>query len=403
VDVDESRAALLDWLRERRPDEPIETVETHISVLAFQGDRAYKLKKAVAFPFLDLSTRERRLEDCEREVALNRRFAPDIYLGVRALSGRDGEVIDHVVEMVRLPSEHRLGALALAHHDVGPCIEQLARDMARFHGSVPTCARSTRPRSAMRSPHCGRLGIAQTSPYGDHLPRQRHVASRRWLAVLRGRGSRFDAHRLPRLRTVTAILPKTSSVSMTGRAHRLPRVRRSAPLLAMSLPTWHFSEWISSASDADLSRRFLDRYREASADVWPASLEDLYIAYRAHVRAKVACLRHSQGDERAAEEASALLHLAHSHLEAGRVRVVLVGGPPASGKSTLAMAIGHELDWPVLRSDVVRKEIAGWRNAACGTRRSITRPNPGGELCDARDQAACIRLWRSVVIDASWC
>ena len=88
MDVDESRAALLDWLRERRPDEPIETVETHISVLAFQGDRAYKLKKAVAFPFLDLSTPERRLEDCEREVALNRRFAPDIYLGVRALSGR---------------------------------------------------------------------------------------------------------------------------------------------------------------------------------------------------------------------------------------------------------------------------------------------------------------------------
>jgi aminoglycoside phosphotransferase family enzyme len=107
-------------------------VETHISVLAFQGDRAYKLKKAVAFPFLDLSTRERRLEDCEREVALNRRFAPDIYLGVRALTGPDGDVIDHVVEMVRLRSGHRLGALAIAHHDVGPCIEQLARDMARF-------------------------------------------------------------------------------------------------------------------------------------------------------------------------------------------------------------------------------------------------------------------------------
>ena len=114
AEVDESRAVLLDWLRKRRPDEPIETVETHISVLAFQGDRAYTLKKAVAFPFLDLSTRERRLEDCEREVALNRRFAPDIYLGVRAVTGRDGEVIDHVVEMVRLPSEHRLGDALLS-------------------------------------------------------------------------------------------------------------------------------------------------------------------------------------------------------------------------------------------------------------------------------------------------
>ena len=67
AEVDESRAVLLDWLRKRRPDEPIETVETHISVLAFQGDRAYTLKKAVAFRSSICRRGERRLEDCERE------------------------------------------------------------------------------------------------------------------------------------------------------------------------------------------------------------------------------------------------------------------------------------------------------------------------------------------------
>ena len=171
MDVDDSRTELLRWLRERGPDEPIETLETHISVLAFQGDRVYKLKKAVAFPFLDLSTRERRLEDCEREVALNRRFAPDVYLGVLAVAGRDGNVIDHVVEMVRLPSERRLSALAVAGYDVGPCIEQLARDMASLHETAPSGGAIDA--AATRDAVAGlwELGIAQVRPYeGSVVP-----------------------------------------------------------------------------------------------------------------------------------------------------------------------------------------------------------------------------------------
>src|ERR1700680_2577569 len=90
------RRQLLDWLRVRDTSPPGKTVETHISILAFQGDHVYKLKKAVHFPFIDLSTPERRLADCEREVALNRRLAPDVYLGVEAVTAGEG-VVDHVV------------------------------------------------------------------------------------------------------------------------------------------------------------------------------------------------------------------------------------------------------------------------------------------------------------------
>src|SRR5262245_50269787 len=79
--VDEQRRVLLAWLR-ARDKAPVEFAETHISIVAKQGDRVYKLKKCVRLPFVDLSTRERRLEDCRREVDLNRRFAPDVYLGV---------------------------------------------------------------------------------------------------------------------------------------------------------------------------------------------------------------------------------------------------------------------------------------------------------------------------------
>jgi 2-phosphoglycerate kinase len=76
------------------------------------------------------------------------------------------------------------------------------------------------------------------------------------------------------------------------------------------------------------------------------------------VRAKVACLRLGEDPESAAT-ARERLALAARHLAAGRVRVVLIGGPPATGKTTLAGALGRATGWPVLHSDEVRKELAG--------------------------------------------
>src|SRR5215467_10463443 len=71
----------------------VETAETHISIVFLAGDRAYKLKRAVKFPYLDFSTAELRLAACEAELALNRRTAPELYLEVRALSRRpDGGI-----------------------------------------------------------------------------------------------------------------------------------------------------------------------------------------------------------------------------------------------------------------------------------------------------------------------
>jgi len=82
-----------------------------------------------------------------------------------------------------------------------------------------------------------------------------------------------------------------------------------------------------------------------------------YIAYRAHVRAKIACLRHAQGDPDAANEAAMLLTLAVRHLERGRVRMVLVGGLPGTGKTTVGTALADATGWSLLRSDEVRRNL----------------------------------------------
>src|SRR5262245_31796915 len=85
--------------------------ETHIGIVFFAGDRAYKLKKPVDLGFVDFGTRERRERACHREVELNRRFAPDVYLGVADVRGPDGDVCDHLVTMRRMPADRRLATL----------------------------------------------------------------------------------------------------------------------------------------------------------------------------------------------------------------------------------------------------------------------------------------------------
>jgi predicted kinase len=130
-------------------------------------------------------------------------------------------------------------------------------------------------------------------------------------------------------------------------------------------------------------------------------LEHFYIAYRAHVRAKVAAL---SNDDAGASQRSAL---ALDHLERGEIRLVLVGGPPATGKTTTARAIAAATGWPVLRSDAIRKELAGLEetsDASAAIDAGIYTPawteRTYTDLCDrARD---LLSHGCSVVLDASW-
>jgi predicted kinase len=157
----------------------------------------------------------------------------------------------------------------------------------------------------------------------------------------------------------------------------------------------------------DLAQQLFGDYRELSGDSWPPSLAHHYIAYRAAVRAKVAAVRHAQGDEASAAAARRLLTMAHDHLDRGRVRLVLVGGLPGTGKSTLAGAIAERLDASLLRSDHLRKEIAG-------IPADVASPAPFGEgiyrpeMTDATYRllvervAVAVALGESVVLDASW-
>ncbi|WP_078960445.1 bifunctional aminoglycoside phosphotransferase/ATP-binding protein [Streptomyces sp. NRRL WC-3618] len=123
------------------PDAPslprAEVCETHTAVVLFVGDRAYKVKKPVDLEFLDYTTVAARRAACEREVALNRRFAPDVYLGVGELRSPDTGVPKPLVVMRRMPSARRLSRLVRGGAPVDDVLRAVARQLATRHADAP--------------------------------------------------------------------------------------------------------------------------------------------------------------------------------------------------------------------------------------------------------------------------
>ena len=135
-------------------------VDTHISCVFLAGDRAYKLKRAVQFSYLDFSTADLRRAACESELRLNRRTAPDIYLCVEAIRrnkdgklrfGGEGKLVDFVVVMRRFDESSVLDNIARHGSLTGEMIRDLADAIAAFHefggtGCILRIARMARRR-----------------------------------------------------------------------------------------------------------------------------------------------------------------------------------------------------------------------------------------------------------------
>ncbi len=123
----------------------VKAVETHMSWVFLVGDEVYKIKKPVHFPFVDFTALEAREHNCREEVRLNRRLAPDVYLGIVALVrrvdgllalGGPGEAVDWLVRMRRLPAENMLSAVLIAGGADGITADRLTRVLADFYSKA---------------------------------------------------------------------------------------------------------------------------------------------------------------------------------------------------------------------------------------------------------------------------
>ncbi len=386
--------------------------ETHSAVVFFVGDRAYKLKKPVDLGFLDFRSREAREAVCHREVELNRRLAPDVYLGVADILDPDGTLCDHLVVMRRMPTERRLSALVTAGVDVDDDLWRLAHLLAAFYARAersPEADEAAAPEAL-----AGRwaANTAELLPYaGGHVDAdevhsvqrlaERYLAGRRPLFERRvADGRACDGHGDLLADDVFCLDdgPRVLDCIEFDDRLRYGDVLADVAFLAMDL---------ERLGHPDLAARFLSAYGQLAGDAWPASLAHHHIAYRAQVRAKVAAIRAGQGDAASAGEARHLLGLARRHLDAGRVCLVLVGGLPGTGKSTLAAGLADAMGATVLRSDEIRKELAGLgceEPAPAVFGEGIYRPESTAESYAEllRRASVATGLGENVILDASW-
>jgi len=392
--------------------EPASVAETHSAVVFFVGDRAFKVKKPVDLGFLDFRTREAREAVCHREVELNRRLAPDVYLGVADVHGPDGELCDHLVVMRRMPAERRLSSLASRGQAVDDDLWHLAHLLAAFHAKaersaaadqaagVDALARRWADNTTVLRQHADRFvdrtEVDRAQDLVDH-----YLAGRRALFDARiADGRAVDGHGDLMADDIFCLDdgPRVLDCIEFADAFRLGDALADVAFLAMDL---------ERLGHPELADRFLAAYREHADDNWPPSLAHHHIAYRAHVRAKVTAIRAAQGHEPSAGEARDLLDLALRHLEAAQVRLIVVGGLPGTGKSTLAAGLGNALGATVLRSDEIRKELVGLAptdRASAPFGEGIYTPAATARTYrTALERAAtALRLGESVVLDASW-
>ena len=386
--------------------------ETHTGVVVLVGDRAYKGKKPITTDFLDHSTPERRERSCEREVELNRRLAPDTYLGLAHLSDPSGAA-EPVVVMRRHPDAARLSTRVRNNEPVTSALERVADELARFH------VRADRNRAI------------------DEQGKVRAV-DWRWqenIAELkRFAGTVLPADKIGDLEQLATQFIAGRSVLFTTRVEERCIVDGHGDLLAddiFCLPDGEVEildclefddslRYVDVIDDAaflamdleflagrELADYFLMTYARLSGDAAPSSLKHFYIAYRAVVRAKVDCIRVNQGHPDAAADAVRHLDIAIDHLRAGSVRLVLVGGGPGTGKTTLAHRLAERVGAQVVSTDEVRRELqqSGTVTGSPGVLdRGLYSAENVGEVYHAVLRHAHLLLagGQSVILDGTW-
>lgn len=391
----------------------LDTRETHCAGIVLVGDKALKFKKPVDLGFLDFTTSTARVQACQREVALNRRFSPDVYRGVARLTMPDGSR-EPIVVMRRMPDARRLSHLVVLGVDVRDDLRSLARMLAVAH------ARSERRPEVDREASIGRLRGRWEQSFAQVREHLEAVRDADRLGVL------DDIERLTR-RFLDGREPL-----FTGRISDGFAVDGHGDLLAddvfclddgaRALDCLEFDDrlrYLDGLDDAcflamDLERLgapddasgFLDAYAEYAGDSAPPALVHHYLAYRAFVRAKVACLRSEQGSSTGGD-LDDYLNLAHHHLSMGAVTLTLVGGPPGSGKTSVATGTADRLGMVVLSADRVRKELAGMdpqSSAAAPYGAGIYTREHTTDTYDEllRRASSLLARGESVVIDASW-
>ena len=359
--------------------EPITLIQTHISFVLLTGQYAYKVKKPMNFGFLDFSTLEKRHFFCHEELRLNRRLAPNLYLQVLAIAQdqdryyfapESASAAEYAIQMVQFPQEQLLinvfdqGKLTTSH------MQQIAQQLAQFHKAaatndhIATFGTAASLKQVADDNYAGTNKYVGTAQTAAQLEQTRAYSDRRFreaaqlfsdrLAGGKIRECHGDLH-LKNICLINDTIQIFDCIEF-NEPFRNTDVLYDAAFLVMDL---------QYRGRPDLANIFLNTYLELTNDYRGAVLLPLFCSMRAYIRAKVTSFLlddpNLEDDAKAAarQEATAYYNLAHAYTQSSEGKIYMMAGLSGSGKTTTARSLAIATNAIHLRSDAIRKHLAG--------------------------------------------
>ncbi len=397
MNIPEPIRHLLNPDRFPHPVEHVEWLETHISWLLLAGDFAYKIKKPVKLPFLDYSTREKRLAYCHAEVALNQRYSPTLYLDVVDFDG------EPAVRMQRFDEANRLDHVS-ARNELSPQhLSELARTIADYQSLAPVAE----PDSPFGQPEeVAEAAFENFEELFVLLPHLHDQIERLhdWTATeLERREANFMArHAGGKVRECHGDLHLGNMVLIDGKVTLFDCIEFN-----------DYFRWIDVASEIaftfidlidhrkpGLSNWLLNEWLAWSGDFEALSVLRSYAVYRAMVRAKISAI------QSALHEAQEYLDMGENLAKPHPVRLTITCGLSGSGKTTSAqqrLLQDQTANTIRIRSDVERKRLFGLPPNAVSTG-NIYGPEASRLTYDRLAELAsnCLNEGWSVIVDAAF-
>ncbi len=358
--------------------EPIQLLQTHVSYVFLTGDYAYKVKKPVNFGFLDYSTLEKRQHFCQEELRLNQRGAASLYLAVVPIYQTGdtfaltapGEPAEYAVKMQQFPQETLLSQVFERGELTEAMLRQLAEAIAQFHqaaetndeilsfGTVEAVRQSIDENYEQTLGFIGgpqtQVQFDGTQAYTDQFfATQADLLQQRidggWIRACHG-----DLH-LNNICHWQDQLLLFDCIEF-NKPFRFVDVMYDIAYIVMDL---------TAQGRSDLAATFISHYVEQTGDWEGLQVLPLYVSRQAYVRAKVTSFL--LGDpsipedvkQQASETATKYYSLAHDYVQPRQGKLILMAGLSGSGKSTTARFLANQLGAVQLRSDAVRKHLAG--------------------------------------------
>ncbi len=371
--------------------ERIELVQTHISYVLLTGNYAYKVKKSVNFGFLDFSPLPARQYFCQEELRLNQVNAPEIYLEVLPITKTGdkftlngaGEIVEYALKMKQFSQAGLLGNLLQQGKLTGAQLEELGRVVAQFHaqahrsnyintfGSVSQIRKAFDENYQQTKKYLGSvqtpLQYEETKQFTDDFFTQ----EKELLVARQNQGWIRECHGDLHLDNICLWQNKILLFDRIefNESFRFVDVMYDIAFTVMDL---------QAQGHQDLSYIFLNSYIEQTGDWQGLEILPLYLSRQAYVRAKVNSFLLNESDVTPEAKAKARRNAAHYYNLAWQYtrshdgKLILMSGLSGSGKTTVARYLAQKLGAIQIRSDALRKHLAGIPLAQSGNQEIYT-------------------------------